>query len=487
MLFPLPDHRGYAERAVRSWIEQSAPPDSYELVVACDGSEPELEERVERMLRPADRFARVEGAHEIRLYDEAARVARGEILFMTEPHCLAETECLEELVAYLRRTGYDGCCCRSTPLDGNRLSEMEEVLYNEGFREWSRPGHWCKLILRGFAIQREVFVDAGGLETEYDRFSEFALAARLHHLGRRLGYAPGASVQHAYTTSYARLEPPVGDFAKGELAYRETHPTEYCERYFGEAVEWNERRGLQRESARAACRVALSALRRPRNWLGGGFRGLLGAIRQNAGPALLGARSRLARARLAYWAARVRTLIWRRLSRRRLERAYRDGYERMISKARFEYLVDRRLPPARDREPGPRFALAEVWDERLFGFHRVETAEGSAFRWARPVAFADLPVQPGAYSVSIDTGGIRGDAPPVLEVRFNEHRIPGEDVRIDSGRIGFDLDPELFVDGPDQRLTLVSRRLATPRQETRDLALPVAAIEFEPREARYTF
>jgi hypothetical protein len=102
VILPLPDHRGWAERAIESWLEeQTLPADRFELIVVSDGADPDLEVRVERRLRSRDRLLRRPGAHEIVLYDVGARAARAPMLLFTEPHCVAEPECLEELVGYL--------------------------------------------------------------------------------------------------------------------------------------------------------------------------------------------------------------------------------------------------------------------------------------------------------------------------------------------------------------------------------------------------
>ena len=107
---------------------------------------------------------------------------------------LAEPECLEALLAHFAAHDQDGACCRSIGISTNAIARMEERLFDEGFRTWSREGHWCKVIMRGFAVRRSVYLADGGFEHAYGRFAEFALAATMHRRGRRLGFATGAAV-----------------------------------------------------------------------------------------------------------------------------------------------------------------------------------------------------------------------------------------------------------------------------------------------------
>jgi predicted dehydrogenase len=486
VILPIADHRGYAESAVRGWAqEQTFDRDRYEVLVGLDGVEPGLEERVRPLLGAEDRLIREDGVPEIVLYDKAARSARGRILLFTEPHVVTEPTFIEELVAHLARTGEVGACARTVGINGNALARMEEVLYEEGFRDWSQPGHWCKVILRAIAIDRRTYLEVGGFETEYGRFAEFALGAKLHATGKRIGYAPGACVRHVYTTTFAELEPHVENFLEGELAYRRDYPAEYCERYFGVPREWVERRVLSREGARAASRLTLKALLRPGSWRAGSARPLLATLARLTPAAVMGHRPALARANLSYALAQLRCRLWR-LSEARSLKAYRDAWEHLTRRARLRYAAELPL----DRSDSPRassFELAKLPDHRLFGFHRSERVNGTRFRWSRSVAFADVPVQPGAYRVSIDTGGFRDPRAIGLQVYFNGRRVPHSRLDADAERIEFSIDRGRFTSNGDQRLAFVSASFRPSRvadsPDSRELALPVASIDFQPLAA----
>jgi predicted dehydrogenase len=482
VIVPLAEHRGYAEAAVKSWTqEQSFDRDRYEVIVGFDGVEPGLEERVRPVFGENDRSLRREGGVEINLYDEGARMARGRVILFTEPHCIADPNYLEEMVAHLSRTGEVGAVGMTGGICPNYLARAEESLYEEGLSTWREPGHWCKVIMRGTAIDRRAYLDVGGLETRYGRFAEFALAAKLHAAGKRMGFAPGAIVHHAYTTSYPMLEPHVIDFVIGEIDYRVDYPASYCERYFGVPWEWAGRRLLDKEGARAAWRLCLHSLCRRSTWRGGSWRRHLATLLRVTPVALFGSAPARTRASATYALARARTHLWR-WNEKRMVDAYRDAYDRLATRTRIRQIS--KLSLERRSEGGSPFVLADLSDDRLFGFHRQEQSNGTRFRWSRSVAFAEVPVDPGSYSVEIDTGGLRDPTHLGVQVFFNDARIPPDELQVDPRLIRFAVRPELFRNGSDQRIGLACRPFipsrVTDSTDKRELGLPVSSLSFEP-------
>jgi predicted dehydrogenase len=481
VILPIADHRGYAERGVSSWTQgQSFDRDRYEVVLAWDGAEAGLGERVEPLLGDGDRLIRNDEATEIELYDQAARAARGRLLIFTEPHCIAEPEFIEELLTYLAQSGEVGACGRTVAISPNAFARMEQRLYDEGFSVWSQPGQWCRVILRAFAIERAAYLEAGGYETEYGRFAEFALAATLHSTGKRIGYAPGAAVQHLYTTSFEELIPPVEDFVVGEVHYRADHPAAYTERYFGIPEEWAARSQLSRTGARRALGLAARALLRPAAWRAGTARPLLASAVRLAPTALLGPRPALAYADARFALTRLRCRLWR-LSDRRLERAYRDALHWMARRARLRVIAELE-PEAPEPVEETSFDLAEMEDQHLFGFHPAERVNGTSFRWSKAIASAELPVAPGPYRVEIETGGLRDPRALGVQVFFNGRRIRRSRLELAESRITFGLKPSDFASGVPQRLSFVAAPFrpadVAGSEETRELALPVSSLSF---------
>jgi hypothetical protein len=297
------------------------------------------------------------------------------MLVFTEPHCMAEPECLEELVRYLARTRYDGACLRSVGITPNEPARLEELYFDKGFRECSRDDHWCKAILRGFAVRREAYLAVGGFAGEWGRFSEFALAIALHRRGHRLGYATGASVRHVYTSTLRALIPPVADFAAGECAFRAANGDAALEGYIPPGSVWRGRQDTDPRIARTLARAAVRVLARPGTWRWRGApRAVAGAAASRAMASLIG--SRVARVRLRIEVA----LAWARgrLPGRETDRlaAYETAYAGIVSLAQLRW-IDEHRPAPTPMEPARRFAVADLPDDRLAGVHAPEREDGA--------------------------------------------------------------------------------------------------------------
>jgi GT2 family glycosyltransferase len=237
VVLTLIDHEGHGAECVESWARgQDLARERYELIAVSNGGDPEAEELVESLIGPEDRLLRVSGHQELELHDQGAREARGRWLLFTEAHTVAEPDCLSSLLAYLSANEhrYAGACIRSFG-DGsaNPVARCEQRWYADGFKEWSREGDWRKVTIRGFAIRRDAYLDAGGFEHRFQCFAETAFAATLAERGHALGYAADAAVKHYDATDVAPLLRYVREYRENELAYRATRPADYCERYFG--------------------------------------------------------------------------------------------------------------------------------------------------------------------------------------------------------------------------------------------------------------
>jgi hypothetical protein len=244
------DHEGHAAECVRSWARgQDLPRERYEVVAVSNGEEPEIDRLVGEILTPGDKLLTVPASQELELHDHGARAARSRWLLFTEAHTVAEPDCLSSLLDYLsaNEPQIAGACIRSYgPGSANQIARCEERWYADGFREWSRDGDWRKVTIRGFAVLRDAYLEAGGFEHRFGCFAETALAANLAERGHRLGCALDAAVKHYDQTTIAPLLRYVREYREGELAYRATRSDEFCDRYFGVLPPRLDRRGRLR-------------------------------------------------------------------------------------------------------------------------------------------------------------------------------------------------------------------------------------------------
>ena len=310
---------------------------------------------------------------------------------------------------------------------------MEEILYEEGIEQWREPGHWCRVILRAIAVDRQVYLDCGGFETQYGRFAG-SLSPR------RSTPAVTGSASRRGPRSTTLTRPRFRDRAArvGLPRWRHGLPARLPGR-------------VLRALLRSAPGMGRAAPAQRRGRPGG-----LGALRPIAaspahladtlggfppGDPLEGDPGRVVRlgtgegpGELAYALGRIRCWLWR-FNDRRLLRAYRYAWAALDRRTRLRWLAGR---PAAELDAGAAspFELAELSDDRLFGFHRQEQSNGTRFRWSRSVAFADVPVDRGAYRVEIDTGGLRGSTRARRPGLLQWHPHPPR-----RGRGGSPLDP----------------------------------------------
>jgi GT2 family glycosyltransferase len=476
VIIPLLDHRGLAIESVQSWVRgQTHPRDRYEVIVPTDGSDPALEARVKALLEPQDQMIHHATTNLFLLYNLGARKARGKLLFFTEPHCIAEPDCLEQMVSFLATHNYDGACCDSVYICPNAMARMAARHFDAGFRTFVAQDDWRKVLLRGFAIYRDSYAQEGGFEPELSYFAEWELAARLHSQGYRLGYASRARVRHRNETTFGETVIFTRGFVRGECAYRMTHPVEYCEQYFGYSEDWASRKFFHPSIARSAVRASWTSL-----WneiVEGGEWSMVSAQAKAAMhllPAvLLGPRWRLLRDKWVLWMAMARYWLWR-FNDQKLYVAYRDVFEHM----------------RRSSAPVPpevlHVRLAEVSEEWLAGFHAVERWEGESFRWSWPVSILRLRLAMGSYDVQVKTRALRQEPVPLcLGVFFNRHRVAAPSLQWNNGALSFRIQPSMFDQGPEQRLIVTCNpvrpwKVGVP--DRRELGLPIFSIAFRPIE-----
>ena len=490
VIVSLPEHHGLALECVDSWVRgQTYPRSRFEVLVASDGSDPALEGRVKALLGPQDRLI----AHPTTtlynlylLYNIGAREAKGALLFITESHSLPEPECLEELVTFFSTHDYDGACSGSVAICANITARMHQRLLDAEFRIWSEQGNWCKVMNnQGFAIYRDTYLEVGGFEHTYGHFAKYALGAKLHSQGYRLGYAAGAAVRHFYSSSIRGEFYHIRDFTRGECAYRKDAPVEYCDRYFGYAEDWVQRESFRPTLARSMCLAVYEALATaiPRYTEWSMVRAQANALLRLLPTALLGPRWPLIKYRWLLWSTLARCWLWR-FHEDRLYRASFDAWDRVIRYSRMEFIAEHlaALPPAPPQVTELR--LAEIGEEWLVGFHSIERWGDATFRWSGPVGLIRLGLPRGTYDVQIETRGVRAEPVPLhLRAFFNRRQLPSAALRWQDDRLTFRLDAAMFAEGPEQHLILICNPLrpwTVGVPDRRKLGLPIFSIAFGP-------
>ncbi|MCK6475045.1 MAG: Gfo/Idh/MocA family oxidoreductase [Planctomycetes bacterium] len=460
----------------------------YEVVLADHGRDAARMAQMKEALRPCDKLVVHDTDNELELYHRAAGAASGRILLLTEPHCIPEPDCVQELIEHFERhPETDGVALRSTPIARNAMARMEQRWFEASVDGWNAPGNWRKVQLRGFAVKRRTYEAVGGLQFRYLRFAEWEFGARLQRAGVRLGYAPGAAIRHIYPPTVPDFHPHVEDWITGECRYRDEVSAEQAELYFGLPSDWNNRRSYERATARRLCGLAWQALcsgaGAPLRRRIGLALAMVGAFARKAPYALWGARARRPGIALGKAAARLRMRAWQLISEDRMAIAYWDFYLAVMDDARMRYLA--RHPAPRRAAPRTQHVdMANYPGDCLEGFHPREESAGRAFRWSSELAVLRVDVPAGAWKVSIDTGALRGAGRDFSAALFvNGRRVPDGGIRMAEGVLTFDI-PEGFTgSAAPEWLGIACRplpRRVLAKDERRKLGIPIARVTFEP-------
>jgi hypothetical protein len=420
-------------------------------------------------------------------YDIGARQAKGRYLFFTEPHCIAEPETVSEMIQYINTRSFDGFCARTRPLCTSSIAKMVSRIFEELFIEWSQEDHWSKVYLRGFGIRQRIYVDIGGFQYRYRRFAESLLAATLHAGGYRIGYAPGVGVRHFYENTFELFDASIQDYIDGECLYRLSNSSEFCKRYFGSPAEWNEVRSFDRSLMKMLFRVLWQQLqtRQGATTTRLGWKTCLNNLLRAFSFVIFGQRTFLLKFRSLSWLEKLRCYLWWFHKERRY-RAFVDYYMAMISLYRVKWVLEH-------AEQLPQLAITrhlcynieEIDRNALFGFHALESYQGTRFCWTSPVAALKISLEPDDYAVTVQLYPARYLVPDKeLSVFLNQ--MPIQSVVYDQVEhtLNFSLSKNALIHSEQQWLlflcipwTLQDVRLTDKRL----LGIPLISVRFEPR------
>jgi hypothetical protein len=456
---------------VDAWRGQRFDRGAYEILVLSDGSGAPAD-LPEGGFRDQERFLCEPGANLSRLYDVGARAASGRFLVFTESHCVPERDFLAALDSHLQATGDVGACCRVLPVCDNALARMDHLLCEEGCSVFRGDGDWRKFNVQGVALERDTYLEVGGLRHRYDRYAEMLLAAALRDRGRRMGYAAAPTVHHRFRTGLLDVLKDVAAYVDGESAYRRDHPGPdavghtflttlpddvYKTDLLAVLVSALGRDVISRDAWRRS-HAALSAfVRAATRWLGAASAGW--------------------RAAGGTWMAMGRCHVWR-WHPARLERAYRQMW---TSATRWRQLrampaAPRALPPARWPASGS-WRVDEWPEEHVLGLHAREELHGEPFRWTARTAVLRLPPGPGPREIVLETRGLRRDPGLGLRAYFQGRRLPGSAVRVEPEAVRLTV-PESRPYEPGY-LVLLCRPLRPWTRgvaDARELGLPLFAV-----------
>jgi glycosyltransferase involved in cell wall biosynthesis len=485
VIIPLFDARIGEEGCVASWVDQpDFAAEKYEIVVISDGSFEELEERIRAVLRPGDRIERHAPQKVLGLYHAGAQAARADLLLFTELHCVARPGCLKAIATYFATHDLDGACLHSEPGCLTPFARAESIKFEQYFEEWSQPGDWRKVLVRGFAVKKSAYFKVGGFEPNTAYFGDFALSAALHANGMRLGYITDAIVLHYYSNGFADFAPPVEARTQEECEFRLSHDPDYCDKYFDTPLDWLWRETTRPQTARRLFwPLARSTIRqlvrvRQRHNVGS----LVAAAVRWAPIAACGLRGRILVLRLAIFWMRFEAWAWRN-NVDALVQTYAKTYSALETFHRSQF-ISNHIHAGDPRLTGnkPDQSMDTIGAATLFGFYQRERYAERIFRWSGAAGMIGFNLPTGSYVFEVEIGDLRDDPASFFAgAYFNGHRLKNDSLRLGRDRVYGRIGPHHFRPDGLQCLVLVCipihRSDIAPDQ--RELGFPLFSFRIE--------
>jgi len=482
VVIPLYDKRIDEKECFDSWChEQSLDRDRYEVIVVSNGESPDADSRIKGLIGKHDLFLSMPGGNMSDLYNLGARSARGNLPLLTELHCIARPDFLEKVLEYMEANDVDGACVRTDIPDQNVFGQVEASLFDDLFEEWSGDDDWRKVLVRGFAIYKDKYLSAGGIDGRYPRFADWVLAARLHAQGSRLGYAKEAGLVHYYSTEFSQFLPNVRVHIQDECRFRDTESEKFCSQYFGIPPDWSLRNTYNRPWHFKMLKLHLRLIVTASSWSGSVRKilGLLGGISHHGTRAISGLFPKLVLYKLKMYYYKLLCLFWKN-NFHKLKSLYLKSYNSIEDYYRLEYIDKHSSPTTRPAENKQQYCISDMDVTSLPGFYGVEEINGDSFRWCTGAAEIVMDIKQGNFQLCFDTKNIAGNpCAGLLGLFFNEHRLDVDCGASEDGKFFAKIDSSMFVEGDSQSLQLLVApvRKAFGAKEKRRLGLPIFTMD----------
>lgn len=467
---------------IRTWTHtQTFAPEKFEIIVIAHPAtqvEPELKE----ILRPQDRLIVADvPSGPYPLYCVGAAAARGDILFFTEDHCVAEPECLESVERFFQSSNEPAATVLWRCINRSNMAKAEAQLNQIDRKVIESNTGWNRIRIRSFAIRKHVYEETGGFDSQYGNFAETLLGAHLHQAGHTIGTITQVGVRHINSYKVSHLYRDVFSFGWHEAKYCADNVSTLAKEYFdADSILLKDRlipRVVTSSLVTGLVKSLLDELnlsspfefvRKPhtRAWLKELF-------------SLLAKSSSLTVERVAAWLnfqfSHLRFSLCQFDSDRRVQ-AFSDIWQAVLRKGRISYIAQARVTPLFHASAS--FQADDEQANSAIGFNSIESANGKTFRWTKLAALLLLDAPAANQLVTIDTGGIIAEqyCRGFSKFFWNDHRIPEDQVTFANGKLHFMVKDSICNPSREQRLTIISKPHQVSAPETRKLGLPICSV-----------
>ncbi len=426
VVIAMPSHHGHAVECVQSWSQsQTYSQERFEVLLVGSGQDAQIDALINGLVRKQDRLLHHSSINDFCLYDYGARQANGWILVFTEGHCIADKNCLQAVADFLNQ-GHCGAALNSRGIYSTYAGELEEQLYQQQIRMRSSDGYLLRMPLRGFALYQSTFLETGGFDHQYARFTERALGIRLEELGLRTDFAESAKTFHYNIIGAEELFEPVKDFVAGACLYRSTFSNQHCIRYLGQSQLSSERQAWN-------AHVIILQLQALLSYLFGSFRriaalpnrlNLIGHLLRLTLALLIGFRLELLAARLAVYAGFLRTRVMGWFDKSAGMKALRVFWlKSLVRYYELQFLVGRQESEKRAAEEELIYDVGELGNDNLIGFYSREEHAGQIFRWSQPVAVIPVSLPKRDLHLDLKVLNVRRAIDAGVQPYLNRHQL----------------------------------------------------------------
>lgn len=480
VVVPLMDARGDALATLASWTHgQSCPPTDFEIVLVSPTTDPELEREAAKLLRPHDRLVHQPDAEEMGLYEAGGAAARGDVVLFTENHVFAHSDTVVAVARHFQDRPDRACATLSTRHSNpTRIARMEQDLFESSLPNWSDPQNPERVQFRAFAVRRSVYESVGGVRSRWAFFGPAELGARLYSAGYAVDRLEHVFITHVNTPNLREQYRHIRKYVFGEFAFRAESDPDYCERFFGHAIEWENRRLHSTPVARSVCKALFAAIiaRRSLNgWLQL-FSALFSELPRWLSAAIWGPNGAIRRAdwTVNWWTAAASTPL---LPYRWRFAAYVMAWKSVARHARLVQAQRHLTAEDAYAEGGFRSPDPDGVEIKQIGFHGRETWNGRPFRWSQPVSLLRFAMPPGDYQITVDTQNLAGPAgSSLLGLIWSGRPIPLSRVRFDTASFTFQI-PARWMKGRTRHDLVLLARAHTSAADPRRLGLPVFSVD----------
>lgn len=211
VIVPVYNGAAVIERCLEALAGQTAPPDTFEIIIVDDGSTDATVQRVERWAAQHEscqvRVIRQAHTGPAAARNQGAAIARAPLLLFTDADCLPAPGWIEAL-----QHGFAGPAAPAG-LMGTYRSEQRSLAarfaqmeFEDRYQRMLRQPHLDVVATYSAAFRRDVFLQAGGFDPGFPKANneDVEFSYRLSQAGHTMRFVPEAQVSHRHDASWLR-------------------------------------------------------------------------------------------------------------------------------------------------------------------------------------------------------------------------------------------------------------------------------------------